>query len=363
MASRSCRLHRDSKGWTRDLAARENRRITARTPMDIHGPARGHALMRTNADPGGTRVLGTFANCSAGKTPWGTYLTSEENVDDYFAGGAHGARNQQGCGDARRQSPLRAAREQLLWLGSPGSAFRYSRRAPRAVPVRLDGGDRPARSEIHSAQAHLARALSARRRKHHRRQERPRRGLHGRRREIRIHLQVRHARSLRCEESGRQSRPARPWHAVLRAVRRRRHGRMAAAGSRRKRPVEFPRRLREPGRRGHQGARRGGLVRRHAHGSARGRGAEPDHRTHLHPLHQDGGARRRRNEHEWSAARSTSAPNAANPRPDNKSGHIIEMAEAGDDATGTRFEWNVFLLAGDPADGPLHRRCARTGRR
>ena len=43
--------------------------------------------MRTNADPTGTRVLGTFANCSAGKTPWGTYLTSEENVDDYFAGG------------------------------------------------------------------------------------------------------------------------------------------------------------------------------------------------------------------------------------------------------------------------------------
>ena len=56
--------------------------------MDITGPARGHELMRTNADPSGTRVLGTFANCSAGKTPWGTYLTSEENVDDYFAGAA-----------------------------------------------------------------------------------------------------------------------------------------------------------------------------------------------------------------------------------------------------------------------------------
>ncbi len=37
--------------------------------------------------------------------------------------------------------------------------------------------------------------------------------------------------------------------------------------------------------------------------------------------------------------------------PDNRSGHIIEIAEAGDDATATRFEWNVFLLAGDPAAG------------
>jgi uncharacterized protein len=76
------------EGWRRELSSPFNRRITANTPMDIHGPARGHELMRTNADPTGTRVLGTFANCSAGKTPWGTYLTSEENVDDYFAGAA-----------------------------------------------------------------------------------------------------------------------------------------------------------------------------------------------------------------------------------------------------------------------------------
>ncbi len=102
-------LYRDSKGWTRDLSARENRRITARTPMDIHGPARGHALLRTKADPTGTRVLGTFANCSAGKTPWGTYLTSEENVDDYFASGAkpHEWSKDPALLDAYRRFPLR----------------------------------------------------------------------------------------------------------------------------------------------------------------------------------------------------------------------------------------------------------------
>ena len=43
--------------------------------------------------------------------------------------------------------------------------------------------------------------------------------------------------------------------------------------------------------------------------------------------------------------------NAANPRPDNRSGHIIEITEAGDDATATRFHWDVFLLAGDPSVG------------
>ncbi|WKX71410.1 PhoX family phosphatase [Streptomyces sp. XD-27] len=61
-----------------------NRRVTATTPFKVTGPAAGSELLRTSADPTGTKVLGTLNNCSGGTTPWGTTLHGEENVDQYF---------------------------------------------------------------------------------------------------------------------------------------------------------------------------------------------------------------------------------------------------------------------------------------
>ncbi|MEM1347386.1 MAG: PhoX family phosphatase [Myxococcota bacterium] len=79
-------IERTEGGWRLVRDSPFNRRITMRTTrMGIGGPARGHELLKTSADPQGVEVIGTLSNCAGGTTPWGTVLIAEENFDDYFS--------------------------------------------------------------------------------------------------------------------------------------------------------------------------------------------------------------------------------------------------------------------------------------
>ena len=80
-------VEQNNNQWSVVVDSPFNRRITPYTEMTITGPARGHGLMKTSADPKGEVVLGTYNNCGNGKTPWGTYLACEENFNGYYSTG------------------------------------------------------------------------------------------------------------------------------------------------------------------------------------------------------------------------------------------------------------------------------------
>ncbi|WP_186475146.1 PhoX family protein [Psychrobacter sp. KCTC 72983] len=64
-----------------------NRRITSSTTAQLAGPVAGSDLVKTKFDPTGFQTRGINNNCGAGLSPWGTYLTTEENFLGVFARG------------------------------------------------------------------------------------------------------------------------------------------------------------------------------------------------------------------------------------------------------------------------------------
>lgn len=95
---------------------RYNRRVTAQTPMRFSGPAAGSDPLKTAADPEGRTPVGMLNNCSGGSTLWGTVLTAEENIDQYFVNG-----------DKVPAAQLPYISRYTITTGTPASSRRFDR--------------------------------------------------------------------------------------------------------------------------------------------------------------------------------------------------------------------------------------------
>ena len=78
-------IRRTDGKWALVPDSKLNRRITVATEMQISGPVAGTDRVRTGADASGRKVLGTLNNCSGAMTPWGTFVSGEENFHGYFS--------------------------------------------------------------------------------------------------------------------------------------------------------------------------------------------------------------------------------------------------------------------------------------
>ncbi|MCV9939385.1 PhoX family phosphatase [Boseaceae bacterium BT-24-1] len=79
-------VRRTDGKWALVKDSKLNRRITVATEMQLSGPVAGSDRVKTNADATGRKVFGTLNNCAGAMTPWGTFVSGEENFHGYFSG-------------------------------------------------------------------------------------------------------------------------------------------------------------------------------------------------------------------------------------------------------------------------------------
>lgn len=348
-------IERQRSGWKLVKDSRFNRRITANTPTTVGGPARGAALLRTKADPGGTRVLGTFAGCAGGETPWGTYLTAEENIQDYFGNlGELRARADADpfVVDAHRRFRMWNKASLYGWevldprfdlAQEPCEPFRFGwiveidPRDPQRAPIKRTALGRFAHegaSPVVAANGRVAVYMGD---------------------DDKFEYVYKFVSTDRFDAGNPTANRDLLDRGTLYAAR------FDASGSGQWLPLVY-----DP--KGPLNAAAGFrdqadvLVK--ARAAAHLLGATPMDRpedVEANPVTGRIYVACTRNEQRAAVASSKtyagrevqSGPNAANPRAANRWGHIIEIREAADDHTAREFTWEVFLLAGDPRGGKL----------
>jgi uncharacterized protein len=341
--------------WRLQQDSPRNRRVTANSRVEICGPARGHRLMRTSYDDKGTWVRGTLANCAGGKTPWRTYLSAEENLEDYF-GNFAGLRSRRDL-DA---SVLEAHRRFWLWESASihGWEFvdaRFDVAREPTEPLRfgwiveldpLDPQSTPCKRTALGRFAHEAASPIVAR--------------DGR---VAVYMgdddQFEYVYKFVSREhfDPRQPDVKRDLldDGILYVAR------FDADGTGEWLPLVW-----KTG--GPIGPRTGFtnqadvLIRTRAAADVLGatpmdrpEDVEPDPATgRIYIACTKNEARKAASVHQAFGGRDLElGPDAANPRGYNLRGHIIEITEADGDHTATRFNWDVFILAGDPKRGRL----------
>ncbi len=107
----------DGMGYEMVLNSKYNRRVTSSTTAQLSGPVAGSDLVKTKFDPTGYQTRGINNNCGAGLSPWGTYLTCEENFSGVFARGQDASQLSAGhnYGRERYSMPENSRGSRYLW--------------------------------------------------------------------------------------------------------------------------------------------------------------------------------------------------------------------------------------------------------
>jgi secreted PhoX family phosphatase len=316
-------------GWQQVLPSRYARRIHGNTPMRMAGPAAGAPAMRTAMNPAGDAVLGTLANCAMGVTPWGTYLTCEENFQGYFGG--PGKAPPDLPASLKRYGVAPGAQWVNWWQHDerfdvtrhPNEAHRFGwvveidPMDPAATPVKRTALGRKRQESATCTLTRDGRVAVYM-------------GDDGRFEYI--YKFVSHGR---VQPGGAAANRDLLDHGTLYAAR------FDAGGRGEWRPLV---------------AGAGGLatladVVINARGAADAVGATPMDRPEwiaVHPVSGEVFVTLTNNTQRGTPGRP--GVDAANPRAGNGTGHIIRWREAAGDAAATAFTWDVFVLAGDPAD-------------